>query len=292
METRPYSLAVGLFVIILLISGLLFVLWFSRFEMGDDKRSYMIHFKGSVSGLRINETVRFHGIPIGSVKRIFVDPETISAVKVKVSIDKPELIREDSLASIEAQGLTGFSFIQIIGGSPSSPLLKAKPGQRHPVIASRPSNIEMLFTSVPQILNNIQDLSQKLNHLFNEKNVEFLGQTFESFSKITGQFSQEKWNVQSLIKKTEKNLDHLTHVITQAESTLTSFKEASEVFKDFIKESEKPFHHFARQGLPEMTSLAKELRQTTYKVHLMLDQIERSPLRFLRKDSSKGVPVS
>lgn len=285
METRSYRLAVGSFAIFLILGTLAFVLWFSKFEFTDDNRTYMIHFKGSVNGLRVNESVRFHGIPIGLVKKIFVDPQDISTVKVKVVIDRPNLIREDSIASIEAQGLTGFTYVQIIGGSSDKPPLHKHKGFKYPIIRSKQSNIEALFSSAPQILDKLYELTGRVNHLMSDENLKNLGESLKGISGLIQNLSHNSSSITQFLNK------DLGLVIKDIQSTIAIFQSTTSLFKGILEENQKPILRFSQKGLTNIHQLACELRQSNQKLQKILDQLEVSPLQFLKKNQPQGVPV-
>ena len=156
METRPNTFIVGVFVLALIAAGTTFVLWFSKMEIGKSHHLYYVFFEGAVTGLRENTDVLYQGIPVGKVKKISVYKSDVQRVKVLVNIERPDIIRENSIATIEAQGLTGYTFVQIKGSTQDSPLLKSMGDYKHPVIQSRPSNLEALF-SLFLILSQISD---------------------------------------------------------------------------------------------------------------------------------------
>ena len=79
-------------------------------------------------------------------------------------------IREDSVASIDSQGLTGGAFVEITGGTPKSPLLVAKEGQRYPVIRTKQSTFAQLQQSVPEVVAKLSVAASRLNDLLSDNN--------------------------------------------------------------------------------------------------------------------------
>ena len=74
---------------------------------------------GSASGLRKGGPVNFDGVPAGQIVSIKLDnPRKIVAL---VMLDNSAPIRQDTVAGIEFQGLTGIAAISLIGGAPSAP---------------------------------------------------------------------------------------------------------------------------------------------------------------------------
>jgi phospholipid/cholesterol/gamma-HCH transport system substrate-binding protein len=117
---------VGAFVIggFLLFAVGLFMIGNRRMLFGDMFRAYAEF--ASVSGLDNGAVVRVGGLQAGEVEAIQI-PSTPSArfrVRMRLRGDLRHLIRNDSLASIQTDGLVGNKFIQIEPGTDSSPVVE------------------------------------------------------------------------------------------------------------------------------------------------------------------------
>ena len=76
---------------------------------------------------------------MGRITDLQFDPNDPQSVIVTLQVQPNLNIREDSVASIESQGLTGGTYVEISGGTAKSPLLVAKAGQQYPVIRTKQS---------------------------------------------------------------------------------------------------------------------------------------------------------
>ncbi len=74
METDKHYFVEGLFIIGIAVAAAFFSVWLVSSGHRDDVL-YRIHFTESVSGLAIGDPVKFHGVDIGSVKTMTLDPE-------------------------------------------------------------------------------------------------------------------------------------------------------------------------------------------------------------------------
>ncbi len=74
METRARHLAVGGFVLVLVVCAGLFAIWVAKFRGEVTYLPYYTRFGGSVSQLRIDTTVLFGGIPVGRITDVRIDP--------------------------------------------------------------------------------------------------------------------------------------------------------------------------------------------------------------------------
>lgn len=136
METRANHLFIGAFVLVVVVGMLGFVAWLAKVDIDREFNAYHIFFEGSVTGLSSASNVLYRGIPVGTVNEVIIDPDDSSRVRVTVEVAANTPIREDSVATLELQGITGVTLIQITGGSADSPQLAAKGDQRLPVIRS------------------------------------------------------------------------------------------------------------------------------------------------------------
>lgn len=267
METRAHYIVVGSFVIAMLAALVVFVLWMSKLDLGHKVKIYDIYFEGSVTGLRINEDVRYHGIPIGNVKQIKVDKKNIHRVRVQVSIKDPFLIRENTIASIEAQGLTGYTYIQIQGGAEASPLLKAKEGERYPVIPSQPSGIEVLFSKMPMILANISQLSENLNALLNQDNRGHVQGILQNAHKISGRLAEGRSSLEVTLHEFQATLRDIRLLITRNQGAIEGFTSA---------------------GLSEFARLTSETRDMVNSIKQIAEGFNDSAGAFLHRSSQQG----
>ena len=128
--------------------------------------TYTIRYRDvSVSGLVEGGQVKYQGIKVGRVDNIYIDPEDINTVIVRISIRRGTPIREDTEAIIGSTGITGIKYIGIISGLPdSSPI---EPGGEIKSGRSLLSNIsdqaEVMMDKLQRIMNNVEGLTNENN---------------------------------------------------------------------------------------------------------------------------------
>src|ERR1700761_5700530 len=141
METKANYVAVGAFVLACVIGLVVTILWLAGAQYSQEYAYYQTYFKGPVTGLGKGTLTRYNGIEVGRVTDLEFDPADPQRVIVTLQVRPGLNIREDSEASIESQGLTGGSYVEISGGTAKSPLLTAREGQRFPIIRSKQSTL-------------------------------------------------------------------------------------------------------------------------------------------------------
>lgn len=156
METRAHHLLIGSFMLIFFVAIVAFVLWLAKAQTDRDIARYNIFFTSSVAGLGVGGDVRFNGIKVGNVSQIVIDRDDTSRVRVTVEIGADTPVRQDSEASLQLQGITGVSFVQITAGSRDAPIMQVvrsgNPNE-YPTIRSKASAIDALFEAAPELIN-------------------------------------------------------------------------------------------------------------------------------------------
>ena len=154
METRAHHLLIGSFMLAFLVLIVAFALWLAKTEVDREVARYNIYFSGSVAGLGVGGDVRFNGIKVGSVSQILIYRVDTSRVRVIAEVAGDTPIKEDSEATLQLQGITGVSFVQISPGSREAAILPVVSGRdmsKYPTIRSRTSAIEALFEAAPDL---------------------------------------------------------------------------------------------------------------------------------------------
>ena len=158
MESEKHYFLEGLFIIGLAIAAAVAFVWISRSGRGDDT-PYRIHFVESVSGLNIGDAVKFHGVDVGTVKAMTLDPADPRRVQVDVHLRKDAPVKTDTKASLKLKGFTGVVFVELNGGSAEAQRLveATTPGQI-PEIASEKSQLTTLLEAIPKMVESFTTL--------------------------------------------------------------------------------------------------------------------------------------
>jgi phospholipid/cholesterol/gamma-HCH transport system substrate-binding protein len=229
METRANHMLIGAFVLLVVAGIFGFVIWLAKIEIDREFASYHIYFEGSVSGLNKAGEVRYKGIPVGSVKEIVIDPQNPNRVRVRVEVAANTPVREDSEATLELQGITGVSYVQLSGDDPKSPKLKRKKGQELPIIASRPSQFEELFAGAPELINRIILLVGEAAKVFSEENRVAVGDILENLQILSASFADRSAKIESIIDDVERTSAEVRQAAAQANTVLESLTDQIDI---------------------------------------------------------------
>ena len=162
MDTKAFYFRVGLFVFSLFLGIILFLLWLGGRSLDDDRVPYDIYFQGSISGLIVGSPVKYKGLTVGNVDEMTIPKNNVEVVKIRIMVDPDIQIKEDSMAQLQMQGITGGSFIQITGGSNEAKNIQTSK-RNVGVIPTSPSSIESLTQNLPVLMNNLTELTSRMN---------------------------------------------------------------------------------------------------------------------------------
>lgn len=209
MESKVSYTVVGLFVIVLSVGLVIVALWLAG-GLGDQTfKTYRVYVRESVSGLNPRAAVRYRGVDVGQVASIRLDPQDPRRVIVTLQIEENTPIREDTVATLTIQGLTGLATVELSGGSPESPPLTAREGQPYPVIESTPSLVQRLDDAFNEALTIMHRLSADFGALLSPANQQAFGELLANLSDITGAVAGETGR----IERTLANLDVITGTV-------------------------------------------------------------------------------
>ncbi len=228
METRASHLLVGSFVLLMVAAAFGFIMWLAKVEIDQEFDHYTIYFEGSVSGLSTAGEVRYNGVPVGSVQSIALDAKNPGRVKVGIEVAGSTPIKQDSVAILEMQGITGVSYVQLSGGSAESPVLTKQSGEKHPIIASKPSQIDELFAGGPELINKFIKLVTEATQLFDEPNRKAIGDILANVDEVTGTVADRSADIDQILSNVNKMSEDIRKAANSTNKLLTGLDQNAE----------------------------------------------------------------
>src|SRR5690606_18131219 len=292
METRAHHLLIGSFVLVFVAAMVMFTLWLAKVREDAEIARYNIYFTGSVAGLGVGGDVRFNGIKVGSVSQIVIDRDDTSRVRVTVEVDADTPIREDSEATLQLQGITGVSFVQILPGSNTAPILPVVSGSNpslYPVIRPRPSAIDALFEAAPELLQraaqvlsdeNIANISGFMADLRQVSQIlasrqESIGRAIDSFGRTSGDIAKAAEAAATIAARLDRVMGEAERMLGRANTMLDG--DAAEALRSaktamaqlngtlgeiqaLVKENRAPIQAITTDGFGEFRRFVQEAR--------------------------------
>lgn len=227
MENKLSYILVGAFVFVLLISGVFAILWLGNYSDKGVFKFYKIATKESVSGLNEKAPVKLRGVQIGEVRSITINPKNAEEVLVTIRVQDDAPIKEDTYATIEAQGITGLSFIQLQGGTNDAKELKtnAKP-EEYGIIFSRPSTFSRLDKTITSLSNQAEKIFERAEMVMSEKNIKNIEIIIENSAKIAESTHKTLANIEAHNKEINALLQEATQAAVGIKNMSYSFTSA------------------------------------------------------------------
>lgn len=331
METRANHVLVGSFVLVMILGLVGFVLWLGKIKLDEEVVLFRIHFDGSVTGLKEGNPVRYRGIPVGAVEGIRINPDNVEQVEVIIHVPVDTPIKGDTEASLEFQGITGVAYVQISGGSHSAADLTPEAGQDMAIIPSRPSQLEQVIESAPELINRFIVLVEKANQLLSEANQKSIASTLENVSALTASFSDRSGEIEQVMGDATATIGELrgtihslnlmaeelrgevgdiavnanltliaarhsftalTPALVEARKAAKSVAALADDLELVVAENRRPIQDFSGTGLYDASQLITELRTMVSNLSRLMERVESDPARFFFGDTTTtGVDI-
>ena len=310
METRAHYVAVGAFVLAVIILAFVGVLWLSRVEFSEVTKFYYVFFQGSVAGLGKGSAVQYNGIPVGRVVDVRVDPDNVGQVQVTVGIDTNLVdIKSDAQAYLDTNILSGVSSIQIRGGTRAAGDLVPEPKHRYPIIPAGVSEFDQVKASLPELVGDLKQAAHNLNDLLNARNRQAVGDSLQNIRLLTAILADHSKDVGPILDNADTAIIELKMLLQHVDQSYAARgglkDQVSQTLKDYdrladslidtsrhlqlmIGEARPGVRNFSQQTLPAADDLISDAQQLAVNLTRLAEQLERDPTRLLFGDRRQG----
>lgn len=296
MNNKTQYMMVGLFVLALgtaLIAG---VLWLGAGGPGRAYQSYVVYMTDSVAGLSRDGAVKYRGVDVGRIRHIGLAPDNPELVRLLLEIELDTPIKEDTVATLEAQGLTGLAYINLLGGSQSAEPLTAKPGEEYPVIPSRPSVWGRMDRSLGQLVDNLIESSERMKTLLSAENQALITSTLQNLDKLSGALASRTDTLHGALDDLATAMHNVRDASGGLPDLVTQLQRSANALEDMAREmtaagSElrenmhargEEFARFTSTALPEAAVMTQQLREAAENLRRLSEALQRDPSMLLR----------
>ena len=253
MYSKVNYTIVGIFVLLFGASMVWFAFWLAKYGMEEKFDTYRLEMKESVSGLSIDSNVKLHGVNIGKVGTIQINPQNIEMVEILVNIKQGIPIKEDMVAHTQMFGVTGLLSIEIEGGTNAAKTLV--PTKEYiPLIKTKPSLLTKLTYNLGGMSEKLEAILTQSQKLLSDHNIETMGNILDNMEKVTAKGEE-------LEDKIIVSMDNINTKFTEA---ISDFKQMQKDFSD-IKEVTVP-------TIDALMETSKNFNRVTLKVEQSIDR--------------------
>ena len=313
METRANYVIVGAFVLICIAGLFIAILWVAGSQFREEYAYYRTYFTGAVTGLGKGTVVRYNGIDVGHVYDVAIDDADPKRVIVTLQLDPKVKIHVDSVATLESQGLTGATFVEIEGGTATSPLLQAQPGQPYPVIPSKPSTLQLLAQSGPEMVQELKSAGERFGDLLNDENRKSVAETLAHLNATTALIQDHAEDIDKTLANlragtealnrtlltvdraadsADRAINSVDRTVASVDRAVGSIQIASDAASVTVQKvgrlSDDADKVVNGQGITQFTLLMAQTRALVATVTRLSNDLEREPTRLLFGDQRQG----
>lgn len=294
MESRvSYALA-GVFVLTLGAAAVAVLLWLAAGGPRHGFTRYLVVMHESVWALPPDAAVRYSGVKVGRVESIRLDPQDPQQVRILLDIYDGTPINTDTHATLQMQGITGIAFVSLSGGSVNARPLTRKPGQPYPVIPSEPSLMQRLDVILTEVGKSLNQVSQRLDFLLSESNMQHLSATLAHLDTISGTLATNSSRIGATLISFDATLKEIRHSAVQLPALIDNANRSIAGLPPLIARLNRSAHRFdlaaskvgaaaiAVQGaLPRLNSTLRRLGDAADVYRRLGEQLQSNPSSLL-----------
>ena len=312
MERNANYALVGVISTVLLIAAIVFIFWLTNFALSAKYDNYNIVFHGPISGLSKGGEVTFNGIKVGEVSDIRLDAKDPNLVVATVRLQSDTPVREDSFATLEPQGITGVTYVQITAGTPSKPLLKELPlpaGVHLPTIYAKGSTISDLLAGGGTMIQKAVEALNRVNQVLSDGNIQKFNGIMGDVQSVTGELRARKQiigdadkalvsagqaadQIKTFAKSGQGLLDaDGKRTIVKIGDAAGQIEGAAGDVRKLIGKLQGPTGEFAANSLPQLAAAIASLQEATENLNRLVSQVQQNPRGLVEKPAAKQVEV-
>lgn len=296
MGTKANYTLVGLFVILLSATAIVLFLWFSAFRHRQTFDTYLVYMCEEVSGISMQTLVRFNGVKVGYVQKIEINSANPQQVILTLKIKHETPITTSTVATLRSEGIIGADYVALKALTVRAPSLMVKPGEKYPVIPSKPSLIIKLSMALQEVTKTIKELSNNINKVFDEKNRLAISTSLVNIQKVTETLANNSENIDAafhsiklLIKNSDKVSSQLPSIIHQLQDTLACIKITARQFDRAghgivltVGDARIAMKNISIQILPIVQQLLTKFNTTTAYLQQLSVELRNNPSMLVR----------
>jgi phospholipid/cholesterol/gamma-HCH transport system substrate-binding protein len=310
MERNANYTLVGFVTLISMVALVVFAVWLGRLSFNKDFDEYDIVFVGPVRGLTEGSEVHFNGIKVGEVTDLNLDRADPNRVIARARVGSDVPVRVDSYATLEPQGITFVSIVQITAGTPSMPLLKDRtPEGQVPVMRSQSSALSDLLAGGGNLLSRALETLNRVNQVLSDRNIANVSASIEDINVVTASMrdnTQLFESLQSAANSVDQAANEISaaaqsakgladndakRVLAEAESTAKELQAAAADARATISALRGPTTDFATNTLPQVQQAIVSLQEAAESIDRLAAEIQSNPRQLISKEPAKEIEV-
>ncbi len=283
---------VGLFVLVLgaaLIAG---ALWLASGGASQKKFDlYLAVMEESVAGLNLNAPVKYNGVDVGKVQHIRLDPGNPNRVNLLFAIERGTPIKQDTVAVLKTQGLTGIAYVELSGGARDALPLLATANSGYPQIPTKPSLSARLENVLTSVLAKLDSTSNNINAILSDDNRAAFKSALADVAAVARTISARKDTLDAGMANAARTFENTARGSAQIGPVIDRIGRSADAIEKMGNEVASTsagagktvnavgsdVKRFSAETLPALERLLGELSVLTTSLRRLSEQTERDP---------------
>ncbi len=296
MERDAHYFKVGLFVVIATTALAAFLIWIAGTYDGRNYDRYTVHFITAITGLNEGAIVRYQGLEVGNVTRIRLSEDKQNLLRVDIQVKEGTPVRGESVAMLGMTGVTGIAFLDIQTKPNDQSQPKTHPNEKYPVILGKSSQLTEIFKNVPEITDNLLQVSRKLNDMLDENTTTSLQTTITNLEKLTKDLNgvlseQNVANFSATLDNAATASEDFSSMAARLDKAAVQVEQTATDLKDAIARNEESFTKFTREGVDQIIRLSEEGRRTAGSIRGLSEKLVNDPSKVIYQPNYHGVEI-
>ena len=283
---------VGLFVVVLGVVLIVCVLWLASGGVFQKKYDlYLAIEDESVAGLNLNAPVKYNGVDVGKVREIRLDPGNPERVNLLFAIERGTPVKDDTVAVLKTQGLTGIAYVELSGGTKNAGPLHTVAPNAYPVIRTKPSLSARLENMLSTVLAKLDSTSSSVNAVLSDENKAAFKSALADIATVTRTVAARKDTLDAGLASAARTFENASRVTAQAGPVIDRIGRSADAVEKMGNEAAlasasagrtvdavgTDVKRFTSETLPELERLLGEMSVLSASLRRLSEKLEGSP---------------
>jgi phospholipid/cholesterol/gamma-HCH transport system substrate-binding protein len=235
--------------------------------------------------------VKYNGVDVGTVRDIQLDPVDPARVRLTFAIREGTPIKTDTEAVLKTQGLTGITYVELEGGSPDAPLLRAATSGALPEIRTKPSLSARLENVLTTVLVKLDATTTRLDAVLSDQNVRAFSETLRDIAEVSHMLAARRATLESGIDGAARTFQETQRLGQQLGPVVERIGRAADSLEKLGREAGLAstqigatvasvggdVQRVSSRTMPEVRSLMDELKVLAVSLRQLVQKTERNP---------------
>ncbi len=301
MEAKANYAIAGIFIILLTAAAIGIGSWLAFGDVTTAYRTYQAYMEESVSGLYVDAPVRYHGVEVGKVRGMALDPAGFERVLLTLDIEAEVPIHTDTIATLSVQGLTGIASIELTGGSPQSPLLEVLPGEAYPILQTGPSLFMRLDNALSETFTNLNQVATDLHAVLSDTQGTPIQEIVDNVHVLTRTLADRRDEIDQgladaarMLENSARASEQLPQLLREVQTGVHSVQQMADqlgrtgnVVEQTLAGARADLNRLGERNQPQLDSLMSELERLSVSMRQLSERLEENPRLLLYGTSTQ-----